>query len=109
MSSPSLVTKTLNASFSMFAKLPFAFCLIVHQLQMRDAAKQMYQRDHSNKDFRSYRHKVLYILNSIVSRYSSVSYLNETVSDLNWCSFVIQNDYLQISNSISSQKENAST
>ena len=56
------------------------------------------------KFFKSYKEKVLFVLKKIVSEYGMYSDLTQAINDLNWCTFIIEHDYLQISNSISSAK-----
>jgi hypothetical protein len=47
---------------------------------------------------------VLFVLKKIISEYGMYSDLNSAINDLNWCTFIIEHDYLQISNSISGNK-----
>lgn len=46
----------------------------------------------------------MFVLKKIISEYGMYSDLNQAINDLNWCTFIIEHDYLQISNSISSNK-----
>jgi hypothetical protein len=55
-----------------------------------------------NNEFSTYKEKVLFILNNLISMFGRTSVLVDPNNDLIWCAFVIENDYLQISNSISS-------
>ena len=54
-----------------------------------------------NTEFTTYKDKVLCIINKLISLFGKSPVLIDPNNDLIWCAFVIQNDYLQISNSIS--------
>ena len=54
-----------------------------------------------NQDFKTYKEKVLFIINTIRKQFGKRIGNSQPNFDLAWCSFIIENDYLQISNSIS--------
>jgi len=86
-----------------YMKLPFLVCLWFHHTQLKSLGDHMYPKtDH--KVFKSYKDKVLFVLKKIVSEYGIYNDLNPAINDLNWCTFIIEHDYLQISNSISGNK-----
>jgi hypothetical protein len=86
-----------------YLKLPFLFCLWNHHQQLKNLSEHKYPKI-DKKFFKSYKDKVLFVLKKIVSEYGMYSDLSQAINDLNWCTFIIENDYLQISNSISSSK-----
>ena len=49
--------------------------------------------------------KVLFILNKLITSFGNNIVLSYPIQDLQWCYFIIENDYLQISNSISCKKD----
>jgi len=55
-------------------------------------------------EFTSYKEKVLYIIKKIRKQFGKSIHLRQPNFDLSWCAFVIENDYLQISNSISTSQ-----
>jgi hypothetical protein len=57
-------------------------------------------------DFKTYKEKVIFIITSIRRQFGKRIYDSQPNFDLAWCSFIIENDYLQISNSISSDTVN---
>ena len=86
-----------------YLKLPFAYCLMIHYFRINNVKNHSYPA-HTVYDFKTYKEKVLYTLKKIISEYYQFNDLSNAVNDLNWCIFIIANDYLQISNSISSAK-----
>lgn len=52
-------------------------------------------------EFKSYKEKVLFIIGSIRKQFGKRIVNSQPNFDLAWCQFVIENEYLQISNSIS--------
>lgn len=46
------------------------------------------------KVFKSYKEKVLFVLKKIVTEYGVYSDLSHAINDLNWCTFIIEHDYL---------------
>ena len=58
------------------------------------------------EDFKTYKEKVLFIITSIRKQFGKRIYKSQPNFDLAWCNFIIENDYLQISNSISSDAVN---
>ena len=55
--------------------------------------------------FTNYKEKVLFILKKMITSFGDNIILSYPNNDLQWCYFVIENDYLQISNSISVKKD----
>lgn len=55
--------------------------------------------------FSNYKEKVLFILKKMITNFGNNIILSHPNNDLQWCYFVIENDYLQISNSISVNKD----
>lgn len=86
-----------------YLKLPFLFCLCQHHMHLKSLSEQKYPKTDC-KFFKSYKEKVLFVLKKIISEYGMYSDLNQAINDLNWCTFIIEHDYLQISNSISGNK-----
>jgi hypothetical protein len=86
-----------------YLKLPFLFCVCQHHIHLKAMSEQRYPKT-DTKFFKSYKDKVLFVLKKIISEYGMYSDLNQAINDLNWCTFIIEHDYLQISNSISSNK-----
>jgi hypothetical protein len=86
-----------------YLKLPFLFFIWSHHNQLKQMSEFKYPKTESMA-FKSYKEKVLFILKRIISEYGMYSDLTQAINDLNWCSFIIEHDYLQISNSISSNK-----
>jgi len=84
-------------------RLPFSGELLAHHYKLRLCRIQqnLIFPNRDKKDFATYKEKVLYILNQIRTHFGKVIYMSYPNNDLAWCSFVIENDYLQISNSIS--------
>ena len=86
-----------------YLKLPFAWCLMLHYYRIKEVQNHSYPA-HTKYNFKTYKDKVLYTLKKIISEYYQFADLSNAINDLNWCIFIIANDYLQISNSISSAK-----
>mmetsp|Transcript_12307 Transcript_12307/g.19090 ORF Transcript_12307/g.19090 Transcript_12307/m.19090 type:complete len:80 (+) Transcript_12307:1324-1563(+) len=78
--------------------------MIIHHYKLRLARLQekLMFSNRDRNDFMTYKEKVLFIINQIRSQFRKVVYMNNPSNDLAWCAFIIENDYLQISNSISS-------
>ena len=55
-------------------------------------------------EFKTYKEKVLFIINMIRKQFGKSIAMNQPNFDLTWCAFIIENDYLQISNSISTNQ-----
>jgi hypothetical protein len=84
-------------------RIPFCAELVAHHYKLRLCRVQQ-NLIYPNKDkneFKTYKDKVLHILNQIRQQFGRIIYMSHPNNDLAWCSFVIENDYLQISNSIS--------
>lgn len=92
-----------------YLKLPYAYCLLLHQIHIYQIKSVNYFKEFQSLDYVSYKQKVLGILKAFINKYQAYSYLRNAIADLNWCAFIIQNDYLQISNSISQPQRNNST
>ena len=94
-----------------YLRLPFTTALIIHHYKLRLARIQggVVFKDKERDDFSTYKEKVLFIINQVRNQFSKVIYMNHPSSDLAWCAFVIENDYLQISNSISSSNSHPLT
>jgi len=87
-----------------YFRLPFTVALIIHHFQLRLSRIQqnIIFPNKESQEFVTYKEKVLFIINQIRSQFRKVVYMNNPSNDLAWCAFIIENDYLQISNSISS-------
>lgn len=76
-----------------YLKIPFAYCLLVHYFRIKDVQNNSYP-SHTMYDFKTYKEKVLYTLKKIISEYYQFNDLSNAVNDLNWCIFIIANDYM---------------
>jgi hypothetical protein len=87
-----------------YMKFPITFVLIRFIIMVNRIKNQM-RAVHPQREeltFRTYKQKVLFIINSVRSQFSRRIMDNQPNQDLKWCAYIIENDYLQISNSISS-------
>lgn len=87
-----------------YLKLPFALVLIQFAMnvkKIKHQANQIFPKQDQQHEFKCYKDKVLFILNSIRNQFGKRVANSQPNFDLAWCQFVIENDYLQISNSIS--------
>jgi hypothetical protein len=90
-----------------YLKLPICYSFMRHMviLYLNEKKKSQINTIYpkvENNEFSTYKEKVLFILNNLISMFGRTSVLVDPNNDLIWCAFVIENDYLQISNSISS-------
>ena len=87
-----------------YIKIPFVFYLAVHLADYYQYVynyKQIYPKNNM-MEFQTYKDKVLFLIRQVIGFMGQSSTLSRQVKDLTWCTFVIENDFLQISNSISS-------
>ena len=84
-------------------RVPYTVQLASHHYKLRlcRLQQQLIFPNRDKKEFATYKEKVLYILEQIRAQFGKVIYMSHPNNDLGWCQFVIENDYLQISNSIS--------
>lgn len=91
------ITETVNTPVTImtrvYLKLPFLFCLWNHHYQLKSMSGKKYPKSET-KFFKSYKEKVLFVLKKIISEYGMYSDLNQAINDLNWCTFIIEHDYL---------------
>ena len=66
----------------LYSKLPFAYCLVLHQWQVRDLSRQETFPDFSKMNFKTYKDKVLYTLRKIISEYYQYNDLCNAIQDL---------------------------
>ena len=90
-----------------YLKLPICYSIGLHLYQLRYIDKKKSQLNTiypklDKLEFSTYKEKVLFILNKLITLFGKSPVLVDPNNDLAWCAFVIENDYLQISNSISS-------
>jgi hypothetical protein len=86
-----------------YFKIPFsiAIMLFIAKLkEIRHSQNAIFPKKQV-EDFKSYKEKVLFIITSIRKQFGKRIYNSQPNFDLAWVTFVIENDYLQISNSIS--------
>ncbi len=86
-----------------YLRLPFTVALLAHHYKLKLARLQerlLFQNRERN-DFTTYKEKVLFIINQVRLQLGRVLYMCHPNHDLAWCAYVIENDFLQISNSIS--------
>jgi hypothetical protein len=91
-----------------YFKLPFAVAIllfIAKVKEIRNSQNMIFPKTRA-EDFKTYKEKVLFIITSIRKQFGKRIYNSQPNFDLAWCSFIIENDYLQISNSISSDTMN---
>ena len=94
-----------------YLRVPFLVALLIHhyKLKLCQIQQNIIFPNNEKLEFATYKEKVLFIINNIRKQFSKVIYMNQPNNDLAWCAFVIENDYLQISNSISSTSGSMST
>jgi hypothetical protein len=88
-----------------YFKLPLTVAIvmfIVKVNKIRHSQNTILPKKQS-EEFKTYKEKVLYIINAIRKQFGKRIYNSQPNFDLAWCAFVIENDYLQISNSISGE------
>ncbi len=87
-------------------RIPFVVEIIVHHYQLRLCRVQhnLIFPKQQKMNFNTYKEKVVYILDQVIQHFSSIIYMSHPNYDLAWCQFVIENDYLHISNSISTNE-----
>ena len=90
-----------------FLRSPFLVALLIHHYQLRLSRvnQNLIFPKEDKLEFTTYKEKVLYIINQIRLQFGKVICMSHPNNDLAWCAFVIENDYLQISNSISSSTQ----
>lgn len=91
-----------------YFKIPMAVAILLFVAKMREihhSQNVIFPKTRSG-EFKTYKEKVLFIITSIRKQFGKRVYNSQPNFDLAWCSFIIENDYLQISNSISSDTHN---
>jgi hypothetical protein len=91
-----------------YCKIPFlvAILLFVAKVkEIRHIQNMIFPKTRTD-DFKTYKEKVVFIITSIRKQFGKRIYNSQPNFDLAWCSFIIENDYLQISNSITSDTFN---
>ncbi len=88
-----VVSNPVTVMTRVYLKLPFLVCLWYHHSQLKSLGEHMYPKT-DQKVFKSYKEKVLFVLKKIVSEYGIYNDLNPAINDLNWCTFIIEHDYL---------------
>jgi hypothetical protein len=71
--------------------------LITHQLQQSNSSGNQFNSVMPAVDkleFGTYKEKVLFILNKIKQQFGDIVCMKQPTFDLDWCTFVIENDYL---------------
>jgi hypothetical protein len=91
-----------------YFKIPFAVAIVFFIAKVKEIrhSQNMIFPKTRTEDFKTYKEKVLFIITSIRKQFGKRIYKSQPNFDLAWCSFIIENDYLQISNSISSDTFN---
>jgi hypothetical protein len=91
-----------------YFKIPFAIAVILFIAKVKEIrhSQNMIFPKTRSEDFKTYKEKVLFIITSIRRQFGKRIYNSQPNFDLAWCSFIIENDYLQISNSISADTFN---
>lgn len=91
-----------------YFKLPFAVAVLLFIAKVKEIrhSQNMIFPKTNTEDFKTYKEKVLFIITSIRKQFGKRIYKSQPNFDLAWCNFIIENDYLQISNSISSDTVN---
>lgn len=93
LESAEIMANSVTIMTRVYLKLPFLFCLCVHHQQLKHLAEHRYPKIDC-KFFKSYKEKVVFVLKKIVSEYGMYSDLSQAINDLNWCTFIIEHDYL---------------
>lgn len=86
-----------------YFKIPFSIAIMLFIAKLREIrhSQNAIFPKRQSEDFKSYKEKVLFIITSIRKQFGKRIYNSQPNFDLAWVTFVIENDYLQISNSIS--------